>query len=109
VSLNFVHTSPRLRDLADRYLALSLQVEARREGRTQTAHKIDRRDAGTVRIPLHPRLLRREGWVVNPLKNYRHSRETGLQLRNKTPKRQVKARLTVDCSEATTVNETMPK
>ena len=34
-------------------------------------------------------LLRREGWLVNPKRVYRLYRESGLQLRNKTPKRRV--------------------
>ena len=38
-------------------------------------------------------LLRREGWLVNPKRIYRLYKELGLQLRNKTPKRRVKAKL----------------
>ncbi|MEZ5936160.1 MAG: IS3 family transposase [Alphaproteobacteria bacterium] len=38
-------------------------------------------------------LLRREGWLVNTKRVYRLYRELGLQLRNKTPKRKVKAKL----------------
>jgi putative transposase len=38
-------------------------------------------------------LLRREGWAVNVKRVYRLYREMGLQLRNKTPKRRVKAKL----------------
>ena len=38
-------------------------------------------------------LLRREGWLVNAKRVYRLYREMGLQLRNKTPKRRVKAKL----------------
>ena len=39
-------------------------------------------------------LLRREGWRVNPKRVYRLYRDAGLQqLRNKTPKRRVKAKL----------------
>jgi putative transposase len=41
-------------------------------------------------------ILRREGWVVNAKKVYRLYRELGLQLRNKTPKRRVKAQLRED-------------
>jgi putative transposase len=36
-------------------------------------------------------LLRREGWSINQKKTRRVYRELGLQLRNKTPKRRVKA------------------
>ena len=51
-------------------------------------------------------LLRREGWQVNPKRIYRLYKEMGLQLRNKTPKRRVKAKLREDRSEAKQSNET---
>jgi len=51
-------------------------------------------------------LLRREGWPVNAKRVYRLYHEMGLQLRNKTPKRRVKAKLRDDRKDATTVNET---
>jgi len=51
-------------------------------------------------------LLRREGWVVNQKKTRRIYRELGLQLRNKTPKRRVKAKLRDDRKVATQPNET---
>lgn len=38
-------------------------------------------------------LLRREGWLVNAKRVQRLYREMGLQLRNKSPKRKVKAKL----------------
>ena len=38
-------------------------------------------------------LLRREGWNINAKKTYRIYKELGMQLRNKTPKRRVKAKL----------------
>jgi len=41
-------------------------------------------------------ILRRDGWSVNMKKVYRIYRELGLQLRNKTPKRRVKAKLGED-------------
>jgi putative transposase len=41
-------------------------------------------------------LLRREGWRVNHKRTYKLYRELGLQLRNKTPKRRVKAKLRED-------------
>jgi putative transposase len=50
-------------------------------------------------------LLRREGWRVNPKRVYRLYREMGLQLRNKTPKRRVKAKLREDRQSATRPNE----
>jgi putative transposase len=51
-------------------------------------------------------LLRREGWLVNAKRVYRLYREMGLQLRNKTPKRRVKAKLRDDRHPATRSNET---
>ena len=41
-------------------------------------------------------LLRREGWRVNAKRVWRLYREMGLQLRSKTPKRRVKAKLRED-------------
>jgi putative transposase len=51
-------------------------------------------------------LLKREGWAVNPKRIYRLYKEMGLQLRNKVPKRRVKARLRDDRTVATRVNQT---
>lgn len=45
-------------------------------------------------------LLDREGWGINIKKVYRIYRELGMQLRNKTPKRRVKAKLRDDRTEA---------
>jgi putative transposase len=50
-------------------------------------------------------LLRREGWQVNAKRIYRLYREMGLQLRNKTPKRRVKAKLREDRTVAKRCNE----
>lgn len=50
-------------------------------------------------------LLRREGWNVNAKRIYRLYKEMGLQLRNKTPKRRVKAKLREDRVQATHSNE----
>lgn len=50
-------------------------------------------------------LLRREGWPVNAKRVYRLYKELGMQLRNKTPKRRVKAKLREDRSEAVGPNE----
>lgn len=50
--------------------------------------------------------LRREGWPINEKKTRRIYRELGLQLRNKTPKRRVKAKLRNDRRPATQSNET---
>ena len=50
-------------------------------------------------------LLRREGWPVNAKRMYRLYKEMGLQLRNKTPKRRVKAKLSEDRTEAMHSND----
>lgn len=44
-------------------------------------------------------LIRRDGWAVNPKRIYRLYKEMDLQLRNKTPKRRVKAKLRADRTE----------
>jgi putative transposase len=51
-------------------------------------------------------LLRREGWTLNHKKSHRIYKELGLQLRSKTPKRRVKAKLREDRCEATRLNKT---
>jgi putative transposase len=51
-------------------------------------------------------MLRREGWRHGQNKTRRIYRELGLQLRNKTPKRRVKAKLRDDRKPATRSNET---
>lgn len=50
-------------------------------------------------------VLRREGWFVNLKKVYRIYNELGLQLRNKSPKRRVKAKLREDRSDAVHTND----
>lgn len=50
-------------------------------------------------------LLRREGWTINIKKIRRIYNELGLQLRNKHPKRRVKAKLREDREEATGPND----
>ncbi len=50
-------------------------------------------------------MLQREGWKVNVKRIYRLYNEMGLQLRNKTPKRRVKARLRQDRVEPTHTNQ----
>ena len=50
-------------------------------------------------------LLRREGWEINLKKTHGICNELGLQLRNKTPKRRVKAKLRDDRRVASTSNE----
>ncbi|WP_404863186.1 IS3 family transposase [Georhizobium sp. MAB10] len=50
-------------------------------------------------------LLKREGWDVNVKRTYRIYRDLDLQLRNKTPKRRVKAKLRDDRQEAVGPND----
>ena len=50
-------------------------------------------------------LLRREGWEINAKKTYRIYKELGMQLRNKTPKRRVKAKLREDRKDALGPND----
>ncbi|GAB5511083.1 MAG: hypothetical protein Rhims3KO_24840 [Hyphomicrobiales bacterium] len=50
-------------------------------------------------------MLQREGWTVNQKRIRRLYNELGLQLRNKTPKRRVKAKLRHDRAEATHTNQ----
>lgn len=50
-------------------------------------------------------LLDREGWGINIKKVYRIYKDLGMQLRNKTPKRRVKAKLRDDRSEAVCPND----
>ena len=50
-------------------------------------------------------VLRREGWEINVKKVYRIYKELGLQLRNKSPKRRVKAKLREDRTNAVRPND----
>jgi len=50
-------------------------------------------------------LLRREGWTINHKRTHRLYREMGLQLRNTTPKRRVKAKLRDDRMPAMAPND----
>jgi len=81
---------------------------SRRAGQAQLVERIKEIAATRVRYGyrrIHV-LLRREGWRVNPKRVYRLYREMGLQLRHKTPKRRVKAKLREDRRPATRSNET---
>ncbi len=51
-------------------------------------------------------VLRREGWTTNIKRTYRLYTALGLQLRNKTPKRRVKAKLREDRCPAVQPNQT---
>jgi putative transposase len=50
-------------------------------------------------------LLRLEGWPINAKRVYRLYRDMGMQLRNKAPKRLIKAKLRDDRRPATRSNE----
>lgn len=82
--------------------------KSRRSGQAELEHRI--KDICQTRVRYGYRrvhvLLRREGWSVNVKKVHRLYRDLGLQLRNKTPKRRVKAKLREDRREATQPNET---
>ena len=81
---------------------------SRRSGQATLEHRI--KEICHVRVRYGYRrvhiLLRREGWTINHKKTRRIYRELGLQLRNKTPKRRVKAKLRDDRRPATRSNET---
>ena len=82
--------------------------KSRRPGQAPLEHRI--REICQTRIRYGYRrvhvLLRREGWSLGQNKTRRIYRELGLQLRNKTPKRRVKAKLRDDRRNATRPNET---
>jgi putative transposase len=81
---------------------------SRRPGQAALEHRIKEIAATRVRYGyrrVHV-LLRRDGWRINLKKTRRIYRELGLQLRNKTPKRRVKAKLREDRRAATRPNET---
>jgi putative transposase len=82
--------------------------KSRRSGQAALEHRI--KEICHVRVRYGYRrvhiLLRREGWTINHKKTRRIYRELGLQLRNKTPKRRVKAKLRDDRRPATRSNET---
>jgi putative transposase len=81
---------------------------SRRAGQAELTERIKEIAATRVRYGyrrIHV-LLRREGWQVNPKRVYRLYRELGLQLRHKTPRRRVKAKLREGRLSATRANET---
>jgi putative transposase len=82
--------------------------QSRRAGQAELEHRIKEICQTRVRYGyrrVHV-LLCREGWTINHKKTHRIYRELGLQLRNKTPKRRVKAKLRDDRKVATQPNET---
>ena len=92
-----------------RHGELPLQVSSPRTGRARTSDQGDLPDACALRLSGVHVLLRREGWQINPKKTYRIYHEMGLQLRNKTPKRRVKAKLRDDRKVATGPNRRLPQ
>ena len=86
-----------------RSIARPTATASRRAGQAQLTERI--REIAATRVCYGYRrihvLLRREGWKVNAKRVYRLYRELGLQLRNKTPKRRVKAKLRSDRQPAT--------
>jgi len=82
-------------------MELQLECFVTADGRTRDRHAGVR--YGYRRVHL---LLRREVWRINQKKTRRIYCEPGLQLRTKTPRRRVKAKLREDRKVATRPNET---
>jgi putative transposase len=85
----------------------SYHDHSRRARQAQLTERI--KEIATTRVRYGYRrihVLLRRGWRVNTKRVYRLYRELGLQLRNKTPKRRVKAKLREDRRPATRSNET---
>jgi hypothetical protein len=105
-----------LRGDPDGAIDVPLPWQAWLAGGTDWSDQGDRRDARAVRLPPDPRAgeagfdaLRRTpqaGWHVNAKRIYRLYRDLGLQLRNKVPKRRVKAKLRDDRRPPERANET---
>jgi putative transposase len=96
----------RLSRIPGRHVHLSLQVSsAGQAGLDQRIKEICQTRVRYGYRCVHV-LLRREGWGINQKKTRRVYRELGLQLRNKTPKRRVKAKLREDRRNATRPDET---
>jgi putative transposase len=93
------------RRVARKSLDLSVPLAPARAGPPEARVK----EICATRVPygvrhVHAR-LRREGWEVNHKKTHRVYRESGPQLRNKTPKRRVKAKLREDRRNPAAANE----
>jgi putative transposase len=78
---------------------------AARPGRPRGSDQGDLRDAGALRLPARACAAAPRGLGINTRRPYRIYNELGLQLRNKTPKRRVKAKLREDRQEAAGPNE----
>lgn len=90
---------------AVRHLKLPPKILPHRTGRPRTKDQGDLRDAGRLGCRRVHVLLRREGWQLNIRWTRRIYNELGLQLRNKHPKCQVKAKLCEDRREAVGPNQ----
>lgn len=82
--------------------------KSRRRGQADLEHRIKeiaetRMRYGYRRVHV---VLQREGWMTNIKRTYRLYTALGLQLRNKTPKRRVKAKLREDRCPAVQPNQT---
>ena len=110
---HYVSVSPSQADLKKRIQARSAAASRRRSGMTsptfgasllQAGGRLLRRVLRYGYRRIHV-LLRREGWSVNAKRVYRLYRELGLQLRNKAPKRKVKAKLREGRSDPERLND----
>ncbi|CTQ63270.1 Integrase core domain protein [Roseibium album] len=83
------------------------RYKSRRSGQAALEQRI--REICQTRVRFRYRrvyvLLRRVGWIINQKKTRRIYNELGLQLRNKHPKRRVKAKLREDRQEAVEPND----
>ena len=95
-----------LRGSGTRHPDLPIQIVSTRSGQSQNTHQGDRADTHALRIPARARHARSGGLGGEHQAHLRLYRELGLQLRNKTPKRRVKAKLRDDRRDATRPNET---
>lgn len=86
---------------------LSLQTSPEWPGRSEEALSTEiaetRMRYGYRRVHV---VLQREGWMINVKRTYHLYSELSLQLRNKSPKRRVKAKLREDRCPASQPNET---
>lgn len=87
---------------------LTYHYKARRPGQAHLEQRI--REICETRVRYGYRrvhvMLRREGWMINQKKKRRVYSELGMQLRNKTPKRRLKAKLREGRRAAVAPNET---
>ena len=88
-----------------RPVELPLQLPPFRAGRFVTEDQGDLRSAGALRLPAHPRVAATGGVAREHQEAPRIYKELGLQVRNKHPKRRVKAKLRDDRAEAVGPND----